>query len=119
VQFDRHELKLDRVPGTVSAAISVHRGGGQTDRGDKRLSTFVHDFVHTSATKVELPNVADMPPATFHRALGHLLKSGDLIKRRHREASVLQGGCVVNLSTLSTFVHLPAESVHPPTEPPR
>jgi len=48
-------------------------------RADKLLSTFVHHFVHTGASKAELRLVADMPPATFHRALSDVLESGDLV----------------------------------------
>lgn len=76
---DRHELKLDPIEGTGSVAISVHRGGGQTDRADKLMSTFVQHFVSIGATKAELRLVAEMPSATFHRALSDLLKAGDLI----------------------------------------
>ena len=79
VEHDHHELKIDPIPGSESAVISVHRGGGQTERGDKLLSTFVHHFGETGASKAELRTVADMPPATFHRALSDLLKCGHLI----------------------------------------
>ena len=78
-QYDRHELRFDLIEGTGSAVISVHQGVDKPERADKLLSTFVHHFVHTGASKAELRNVADMPPATFHRALGDLLKSRDLI----------------------------------------
>jgi hypothetical protein len=78
-EYDRHELKLDPIEGSGSVAISVHRGGGQTDRADKLLSTFVHHFGITGASKSELRNIADMPSATFHRALTDLLKAGQLV----------------------------------------
>lgn len=78
-EYDRHELKLDPITGTDSVAISVHRGGGQTERADKLLSTFVQHFASIGATKAELRNVAEMPSATFHRALSDLLKSGHLV----------------------------------------
>lgn len=76
---DRHELKIDPMPGTDSACISVHRGGEQTDRANKLLSTFVQNFGSTGATKAELRLVADMDPATFFRAVNDLLKSGSLV----------------------------------------
>jgi hypothetical protein len=78
-EADRHELKIDPIPGTGSAVISVHRGGGQTDRGERLLSTFVHHFAATGASKAELRLVADMPPATFHRALSDLVTRGVLV----------------------------------------
>ena len=80
-EYDRHELKLDPIEGTGSVAISVHRGGGQTDRADKLMSTFVHHFAVTGASKAELRLVADMPNATFHRALSDLLKAGHLVNQ--------------------------------------
>ncbi|NOP96960.1 AAA family ATPase [Mycolicibacterium fortuitum] len=78
-EYDRHELNLDPIKGTDSCAISVHRGGGQTDRADKLLSIFVQHFGAIGASKAELRNVAEMPTATFHRALTDLLKAGDLV----------------------------------------
>lgn len=78
-ELDHHELKIDPIPGTASAVISVHRGGGQTDRGERLLSTFVHHFAATGASKAELRLVAELAPATFHRALSDLVKTGALI----------------------------------------
>lgn len=78
-EYDRHDLKLDPITGTESVAISVHRGGGQTERADKLLSTFVQHFGAIGASKAELRNLAEMPPATFHRALTDLLKAGELV----------------------------------------
>jgi hypothetical protein len=78
-EYDRHELKLDPINGTGSVAISVHREGGQTERADKLLSTFVQHFASIGASKSELRNVAEMPSATFHRALSDLLKAGHLV----------------------------------------
>ncbi|MGV0638246.1 AAA family ATPase [Mycobacterium kansasii] len=77
--LDVHRLKLDPVDGTGSAVISVHRGVDKPERADKLLSIFVQHFVQTGASKAELRLVADMPPATFHRALCDLLQSGDLV----------------------------------------
>lgn len=78
-ETDRHELKIDPIPGTESAVISVHRGCGQIDRADNLLSTFVRYFAATGATKAELRLIADMAPATFHRALTKLVERGDLV----------------------------------------
>ena len=78
-EFDRHQFVIDPIEGTNSAVISVHRGGGQTDRADKLLSAFVHHFAQTGASKTELRLVADMTQGTFYRALSDLLASGALI----------------------------------------
>jgi len=77
-QNDVHRLRLDAIEGTESCTISVHRGVDKPERADKLLSTFFVHFGSTGASKAELRNVADMPPATFHRALSDLVKSGDL-----------------------------------------
>jgi hypothetical protein len=78
-EHDRHELKIDPIKGTNSAAISVHRGVDKPERADKLLSTLVHHFATTGASKAELRKVADMPDVTFYRAVSDLLKCGDLI----------------------------------------
>lgn len=78
-EHDHHLLKLDPIMGTESAVLSVHREGGQTDRGGKLLSTFVHLFSETGATKTELRASVDLSQGTFYRALSDLLKSGELI----------------------------------------
>lgn len=76
---DRHELKLDPIPGTESAVISVHRGVDKPDRADRLLSTFDHLFSATGASRAELRNATDLPNTTFLRALNDLVKSGDLV----------------------------------------
>ncbi|CAN5407481.1 hypothetical protein BH09ACT7_BH09ACT7_05000 [soil metagenome] len=80
---DRHELRIDAVPGTDSAVMSSGNlstwGVDKTERAARLLSTFVHHFVHTGATKADLRKVADMADATFFRATSDLLKSGDLV----------------------------------------
>lgn len=78
-EHDHHLLKLDPIMGTESAVLSVHREGGQTGRGGKLLSTFVHLFSETGATKTELRASVDLSQGTFYRALSDLLKSGELI----------------------------------------
>ncbi|CAM3209506.1 AAA family ATPase [Mycobacterium colombiense] len=77
-EADHHELRLELIEGTGSGVISIHRLGGQTDRADRLMSTFVHHFGQTGATKADLRAVADMPSATFHRAVNDLLKQGAL-----------------------------------------
>lgn len=82
-QHDRHELRIDPIPGTGSAAISAgnlsKRGVDKSDRAATLLSVFVQNFGESGATKAELRTVADMAPATFHRAVNELLKIGSLI----------------------------------------
>jgi AAA domain len=78
-EHDRHNLKVEPIKGTNGAAVSVHRGGGQTERGDRLLSTFVQHFSTSGATKRELRDVCEMSTGTFHRALDDLLKSGELV----------------------------------------
>lgn len=78
-EHDRHEFVLDPIAGTDSVTVSVHRQVDKPERAERLLSTFVQHFVHTGASKAELRKVADMPDVTFHRALGDLLKHGDLV----------------------------------------
>ena len=78
-ELDHHELRFDPIKGTVSGAISVHRGVDKSERGDRLLSTFVQHFSTTGASKADLRRVADMPEGTFYRALNDLLECGDLI----------------------------------------
>lgn len=75
---DRHELKIDPIDGTGSAVLSTFRASTQTDRGDKLLAIFLHHFAATGASKAELRTVADMAPATFHRAVSDLLGTGQI-----------------------------------------
>lgn len=76
---DAHELRIDPVKGSESCVISVHRGGGQSERGDKLMSTFVQYFEATGATRAQLEKVAGMAHATFIRAFNDLVKCGDLV----------------------------------------
>lgn len=78
-EHDHHEFKLDPIPGTNSVAISVHRGVDKPERADRLLSIFVHHFSTTGASKAELRNVAELPNATFARALDDLVRCGDLV----------------------------------------
>jgi AAA domain len=86
VIVDHHLLKLDPIVGTGSCTISNSSTTSHDlsadrllDATDKLMSAFVRHFTQTGATKAELRLVAEMPPATFHRALGKLLERGDLI----------------------------------------
>ncbi|MCF6386533.1 helicase RepA family protein [Mycobacterium sp. MBM] len=80
---DRHELRLDPIPGTPSVVISASNlfthGLDKPERATRLLSTFVHHFSQTGASKADLRKVAGMPDATFYRAVGDLLKSGEII----------------------------------------
>jgi hypothetical protein len=79
-EFDRHTLRLNLIPGTRSAVVDVgDTPGDTTDRAVSLLSTFVSHFKVTGASKSELKLAADMPHATFYRALSDLLKSGSLL----------------------------------------
>ena len=76
---DRHEVKIDPVPGTESCVITLHRGVEKPPRTEALLSTFLHHFSTTGATKSELRAVSDLTEGTFYRALSDLVKSGDLV----------------------------------------
>ncbi|OBJ90904.1 hypothetical protein A5640_02085 [Mycobacterium asiaticum] len=78
-EHDKHEFILDPIPGTDSVTVSVHRQVDKPERAQRLLSTFVHHFSTTGASKAELRRVAEMPDATFYRAADDLLKHGDLI----------------------------------------
>ncbi|HWX99864.1 MAG TPA: AAA family ATPase, partial [Mycobacterium sp.] len=73
-QLDTHRLKLDPIEGTGSGVISVHREVDKPQRAGSLLSTYVVHFDGVGASKAELRTVAEMPNATFHRALSDLLK---------------------------------------------
>ncbi len=79
-EFDRHTLRLDLIPGTGSATVGISETTGETtDRAVSLRSTFVSQFAGIGATKAELRDAADMPKATFYRALSDLLESGRLV----------------------------------------
>ena len=78
-EYDRHQLKLDPIQGSGSAVLGVDRRVDKPERADRLLSTFIHHFVHTGASKADLRKVAEMPDATFFRAISDLLECGDLI----------------------------------------
>jgi hypothetical protein len=81
-EADRHQFVIAPIVGTESCVISkesVHLGVDKLDRADRLLSTFVHHFANVGATKAELRLVAEMPNATFYRAVSDLLGRGELV----------------------------------------
>ena len=80
-QDDRHQLQFDAIEGSESGVVNVRRGVDMNGRASDLLSTFVRHFAVTGATKGELRLAADMPPATFHRSLNELLRSGLLVNQ--------------------------------------
>lgn len=76
---DMHGLTIEAVEGTKSCIISLHRGVEKPERAQRLLSTFLHHFSTTGATKTELRVVSDLTEGTFYRALSDLLQSGDLV----------------------------------------
>ncbi|BBZ17075.1 AAA family ATPase [Mycolicibacterium gadium] len=82
-EADRHELKLDLIDGSGSGTISAVKlatwGVASTERAQTLLATFLQHFATTGASKTELRKVSDLTDGTFYRAVGDLLRSGDLI----------------------------------------
>jgi len=76
---DMHGLTIEAVEGTKSCIISLHRGVEKPERAQRLLSTFLHHFSTTGATKTELRVVSDLTEGTFYRALSDLVQSGDLV----------------------------------------
>lgn len=84
-EHDLHTLRLDLIEGTGSGVLSainlsdsaLSAADTATTSAAKLLSTFMSAFGHVGASKAELRNVADMPPATFHRSVNKL------VERRH------------------------------------
>ncbi len=76
---DSHRLKLVPVEGTNSVILESHRGETNVDRAGVLLSHFQSHFGVGGAYTSQLFDVADMPKATFFRALSDLRKRGDLI----------------------------------------
>lgn len=78
-RVDVHRLKLDAVEGTGSVVLGVSRGDSNGDRADILLSHYRSHFAGIGAYASQLLKVADMPEATFYRALSDLRERGDLI----------------------------------------
>lgn len=76
---DRHTLKIDPVPGSGSCVISSTSGVESSPRAEALLSTFLHHFSTTGASKTDLRKVSDLTDGTFYRALSDLLKSGQIV----------------------------------------
>ena len=72
-------LQLCLKPVAESCVIVSTQGVDMTPSADALLSTFRATFADTGATKAELRTVADMAPASFHRALNDLLRAGALV----------------------------------------
>jgi AAA domain len=79
-ETDQHELRLDLIDGTDSGVLSrFHQGGGNTDRHDRLISTYLHHFSTTGASRADLRRVTDMADSTFYRAVNDLLDRGLLV----------------------------------------
>jgi hypothetical protein len=76
---DRHELALEPMPGTGSCVINYHRASDSKPRANDLAIAYSHHFSETGCSSAQLRAVADMPPATYYRALSDLLKSGQLV----------------------------------------
>jgi AAA domain len=79
---DMHELRFESIEGTLSGVINRHRSNGkQGGQTESLLLIFDRNFRDTGASKSDLRAAADMAPATFHRAIGGLLRDGLLINQ--------------------------------------
>lgn len=85
-ESDSHQLEIDPIPGTSSAALkratNVPPEGGTTARAEQLYSIFVQIFSGTGATKTELRTAAleaGMSTGSFYRALSDLVKSNRLL----------------------------------------
>lgn len=69
-------LQLQLQPTAESVVVVNTSGADLRDRENRLLDVFRLNFAATGASKSDLRAVADMPPATFHRALNDLLARG-------------------------------------------
>lgn len=76
---DLLQLSLSAFEHTQSATIMSAGAADMPDSARLVLSAFMSAFETTGAYKAELRTVANLPPATFHRGLNHLLKQHQLI----------------------------------------
>jgi hypothetical protein len=74
---DLLQVKLN--PVLDSAVVVSTLGVDIRPTAHELMSTFMSTFAATGASKAELRSVADMPPASFSRALSDLVRSGALI----------------------------------------
>lgn len=78
-QPDVHQLTLKTFDHLGSGMILSAVGADMTDGQRQLLSAFLSAFEATGASKAELRGVANMPPASFHRALNALVMEGALV----------------------------------------
>ncbi|MBD8057247.1 AAA family ATPase [Rhodococcus ruber] len=77
---DSHRLMVSPVEGTESAVVSVRRGADMNGNAARLLSAFVEMFSDTGASQSALRDAVDLAPASFHRSVNELVKSGALIR---------------------------------------
>lgn len=77
-EADHLELRFEPIEGTGSGVLGVHRPPGPTGQADRLLTIFLENFAATGATKSELRAVAELPSASFHRAINVLVEGGYL-----------------------------------------
>lgn len=74
---DAHTLRLR--PVLDSAVPEFVRGQDRRLGADTLRTVFADNFADTGASKAELRTVADLPPATFHRAVNTLVNAGAFV----------------------------------------
>ncbi len=74
---DHLQIKLSPVldSGVIVSALAAD----MKPNARELMSVFMSAFGSTGATKSDLRNVADMPPASFHRSLNELVNAGTLV----------------------------------------
>jgi hypothetical protein len=75
--FDQVSLRLSDT--LDSCVLEDVRGQSQVPSWDRLFRVFADNFADTGASKAELRAVADMPPASFARALNALVNAGQLV----------------------------------------
>ncbi|MGV9868098.1 AAA family ATPase [Rhodococcus koreensis] len=77
---DTHNLQIKSIEHTGSAIISSGdvRGHEFDNRADQLMSVFMSAFSVTGASKADLRNAANFPPASYSRALNKLVEDGRL-----------------------------------------
>jgi RecA-family ATPase len=86
VQLTRIKRKDGPTDDVLTLRLELRRDSGVvadktatlSNRADELLSAYMSAFSETGATKAELRNAVDMPPATFHRSLNSLIELGVL-----------------------------------------
>lgn len=76
---DLHQLAIRWEPETDSATVRSLSVADRLQNADILMSAYMSAFANTGASKAELRNIVDMPPASFHRALNNLVRDGRLI----------------------------------------